>query len=95
MSSTAPDLSRFMLPPMKASGLLFSKATSIWSSEMLAGLFCAAILPAVSPGLTATFWPFDAGERASGLALGEAGWGRALVTGAGLTDAWAGGGDGG
>ena len=60
---------------------------------MPAGLFCAAILPAVSPGLTATFWPFDAGERASGLALGVAGWGRALVTGAGLTDAWAGGGD--
>ena len=50
-----------MLPPMKASGLLLSSATSIWSSEMLAGLFCAAILPAVSPGLTVTCCALDAG----------------------------------
>ena len=53
-SSSAPDFKRLMLPPMKASGLLFSSATSIWSSEMPAGLFWPAILLAVSPLLTVT-----------------------------------------
>ena len=39
---------------MKASGLLLSKATSIWSSDTLAGLFWTAILLALSPALTVT-----------------------------------------
>ncbi len=78
-SSTAPDLSRLILPPMNASGLLLSKATSIWSSETLAGLFWAAIFPAVSPCFTATCWPL-AGAFGAGLALAG---GAALATGAG------------
>ena len=39
---------------MNASGLLRSMATSIWSSETVPGRFCAAIRPALSPGLTVT-----------------------------------------
>ena len=65
-SSTAPALKRLILPPTNASGLLFSNATSIWSSEMLAGLFCAAILPAVSPAFTVTCWPVAAGLGGAG-----------------------------
>ena len=38
-SSTAPALMRLTLPAMNASGLPLSKATSIWSSDTLAGLF--------------------------------------------------------
>ncbi len=58
-SSTAPDFRRLILPWMKASGLLLSSATSIWSSDTLAGLFCAAILPAVSPAFTVTCLSLD------------------------------------
>ena len=65
---------------MKASGLLRSKATSIWSSETLAGLFCAAIFPAVSPDFTTIFWPSGDVALAAGAACGAGGW----VTGAGL-----------
>jgi hypothetical protein len=49
ISSTAPAFRRLTLPSTKASGLARSSATSIWSSEMLAGLLAPAILPAVSP----------------------------------------------
>ena len=52
--------SRLTLPPMKASGLARSIATSIWSSETLAGLLAAAILPAVSPACTVTCLPSPA-----------------------------------
>ena len=61
MSRTAPALKRLMFEPTNASGLLLSNATSIWSSEMFAGLFCAAILLAVSPAFTVTCWPVAAG----------------------------------
>ena len=93
MLSTAPDLRRLTLPPMKAPGLLRSKATNIWSREMPEGLFCAAILPAVSPGLTATSWPVDTGVIDLALAAGCRACG--FVTAAGLAGAWAtGGGEG-
>jgi len=52
--STAPALTRFTLPRMKASGLACSRATSIWSSDTSAGLRLAAMRPAVSPGRTVT-----------------------------------------
>ena len=52
MVSCAPAFSRFMLLPENASGFWRNIATSIWSSETDAGLFCAAILPSVSPDLT-------------------------------------------
>jgi hypothetical protein len=45
-------LIRLMFPLMNASGLVRSKATSIWSSETSVGLLAAAILPAVSPACT-------------------------------------------
>ena len=89
MSSTLPDRKRLIFPPIKASGLLFSNATSIWSSEILAGLFLAAILLAVSPALTVTFWSaasalgavfafsFAMGIRLTGMSRPACGW-RAL-----------------
>ena len=74
MSSTAPDFRRLTLPPMKAPGLLLSSATSIWSREILVGLFCPAILPAVSPALTvifvSSFPALGAGGVAAGVDLG-------------------------
>ena len=79
-SSTAPALRRLTLPPMKASGLLRSSATSIWSSDTLAGLACAAIFPAVSPGLTTIFWPSAEAGRSAGAGCGAGAW----ATGAGL-----------
>ena len=54
MSMTAPALMRLMLSPMKAFGLERNMATSIWSSDTLAGLMLAAIFPAVSPRVTTT-----------------------------------------
>ena len=65
--STAPALKRLMLSPTNASGLLTSNATSIWSSEILAGLFCVAILLAVSPAFTVTCWPVATGLERAGI----------------------------
>jgi hypothetical protein len=53
-SRTAPALTRLTLFPMKALGLARNMATSIWSSEALAGRLAAAMRPAVSPALTVT-----------------------------------------
>ena len=53
--SSAPLLIRLILLLMNASGLARNSATSIWSRETLAGLTAAAILLAVSPGLTVTW----------------------------------------
>ena len=86
ISSRAPDLTRLTLPPMKASGLLRSSATSIWSSDTPAGLFCAAILPAVSPLFTVScFSPAGILSGAGTLATGArtGGEGRATVAAAG------------
>ena len=58
---TAPDLMRLILLLINASGLARSSATSIWSSETVAGLVAMAILLAVSPRLTVT-WPSTATE---------------------------------
>ena len=50
--NTAPALSRFMLSPMKAFGLLRNSATSIWSSDTLARWLPLAMRYSVSPSLT-------------------------------------------
>ncbi len=82
MSSTAPALMRLTLFPMKALGLERSMATSIWSSDTLAGRWSAASRPAVSPGWTRT-WVSPLGSDA-GAGSGVAGAGTGRV-------AWAGG----
>ena len=67
-SITAPALMRFTLSPMKALGLARSMATSIWSSDTLAGRLASAMRPAVSPARTRT-WVGDAlGAAARGAA---------------------------
>ncbi len=82
---TEPALTRLILPPTNASGLLRNSATSIWSSDTLAGLTLAAILLAVSPGLTVTCRSL----RASGVLVAAVGAGGGLATGAGLTGGFA------
>ena len=83
-SSTAPALSRLTLPPMNASGLARSMATSIWSSDTSCGRWALAIRPAVSPAFTVTL-PDDsavAGAAERGGAAGRVGTAEACAEGA-------------
>jgi len=76
---TEPLRTRLMLPPMNASGLARSIATSIWSSETAGGLFALAILPAVSPACTVTCLPSPDGAAACEGAAAGAGEGAVAV----------------
>src|SRR5450830_1921247 len=71
---TEPDLTRLTFSPTKAAGFARSSATSIWSSDTLAGFVAVAILLAVSPNLTVTcsFCDVDL-TTATGPAAGRAG----------------------
>lgn len=93
MSITEPARMRLMLLLMKESGLLRNRATSIWSSETPSGLTAAAILPAVSPGLTVTCLVLSAcaagavmraGALGVAVTAGLAGAGAARGAGAGV-----------
>ena len=86
--SSAPASSRFTLLATKASGLLRSMASSIWSSETLSDLACTAKALAVSPALTVRRAPPLA---ATGLGAWTAGAG-VLGAGAGIGAAAAGAG---
>jgi hypothetical protein len=82
--STEPALSRFMLPSMKASGLLRNRPTSIWSSEMPLTWVRAATLDSESPARTRYSDAAATGGRAgAGVGTGAAAGGRATASGAG------------
>ena len=85
-SSTAPDLRRFRLLLINASGLARSMATSIWSSDTPVGLLRAAIWLAVLPGFTVTVLPSlgALGVLATGFSGRGAGAGRAVFAGGAL-----------
>ena len=94
--SSAPASSRFTLLATKASGLLRSMASSIWSSETLTDLACTASSLAVSPALTVRrapplaaaglgAWTAGAGVAGAGTAAGICAAAAGAAAGAGAS----------